>query len=75
MTFLVLLLIFRCQSISTEEEVPVFMKEMELISSLLGHCPYCDPNYMDVPNLQSAMKGYDLPMGDPNSKYIKYCNF
>ena len=44
------------------------MKEMELISSLLGHCPYCDPNYMDVPNLQSAMKGYDLPMGDPNSK-------
>ena len=34
-----------------------------------GSCPYCDPNYMDVPNLQSAMKGYDVPMGDPNSKH------
>ena len=29
-------------------------------------CPYCDPNYIDVPNMQSAMQGYDLPMGDPN---------
>lgn len=34
----------------------------------LGKCPYCDPNYMDVPNLESAMKGYDLPMGNPNRK-------
>ena len=29
-------------------------------------CPYCDPNYIDVPNMQSALQGYDLPMGDPN---------
>lgn len=34
---------------------------------LFAQCPYCDPNYVDVPNLQSAMQGYDLPMGDPNS--------
>merc|ERR1712241_286895 len=32
----------------------------------MGYCPYCDPNFIDIPNLQSAMKGYDLPMGDPN---------
>ena len=38
---------------------------------LFAQCPYCDPNYIDVPNLQSAMKGYDLPMGDPNRKLSK----
>ena len=37
--------------------------------NILGYCPYCDPNYVDVPNLQSAMQGYDLPMGDPNRNY------
>lgn len=29
-------------------------------------CPYCDPNYMAYPNLEEAMRGYDVPMGDPN---------
>ena len=52
------------------DEKSWFYKEMEIISSLMGYCPYCDPNYMDIPNLQSAMKGYDLPMGDPNSKAL-----
>ncbi len=29
-------------------------------------CPYCDPNYMAFPNLEEAMRGYDVPMGNPN---------
>ena len=29
-------------------------------------CPYCDPNYIAYPNLEEAMRGYDVPMGDPN---------
>jgi hypothetical protein len=29
-------------------------------------CPYCDPNYMAYPNLEEAMRGYDVPMGNPN---------
>ena len=32
----------------------------------LAECPYCQPDYMDVANLQSALKGYDLPLGDPD---------
>jgi hypothetical protein len=28
-------------------------------------CPYCDPNYMAFPNLEEAMRGYDVPMGNP----------
>ena len=35
-------------------------------------CPYCDPNFIDVPNMQSAMQGYDLPMGDPNCNQSHY---
>ena len=52
-----------------DDEKTLFEKEMEIISKLIGYCPYCDPNFIDIPNLQSAMKGYDLPMGDPNRKY------
>ena len=29
-------------------------------------CPYCDPNYVAFPNLEEAMRGYDVPMGNPN---------
>ena len=29
-------------------------------------CPYCDPNHMAYPNLEEAMRGYDVPMGNPN---------
>ena len=35
---------------------------------ILPRCPFCDPNFVDVPNLQSALKGYDLPLGDPDRK-------
>lgn len=29
-------------------------------------CPYCDPNHMAYPNLEEAMRGYDVPTGNPN---------
>ena len=29
-------------------------------------CPYCDPNHMAYPNLEEAVRGYDVPMGNPN---------
>ena len=29
-------------------------------------CPYCDPNYVDIPGLEEACRGYDTPMGNPN---------
>ena len=29
-------------------------------------CPYCDPNYVDIPGLEEACRGYDAPMGNPN---------
>ena len=60
-------LLLKSFATSTDEKT-LFEKEMEIISKLIGYCPYCDPNFIDIPNLQSAMKGYDLPMGDPNRK-------
>ena len=29
-------------------------------------CPYCNPNHMAYPNLEEAMRRYDVPMGNPN---------
>ena len=29
-------------------------------------CPYCDPNHMAYPNLEEAVRGYDVPMGNPD---------
>ena len=29
-------------------------------------CPYCNPSHMAYPNLEEAMRGYDVPMGNPN---------
>ena len=29
-------------------------------------CPYCDPEYDPYPNIKEALRGYDVPMGDPN---------
>ena len=36
------------------------------MKKLVANCPYCDPNWDDVPNLPEAMKGYDVPMGNPD---------
>lgn len=35
---------------------------------MFATCPFCQPDFQDVPNLQSALKGYDLPNGDPDRK-------
>jgi hypothetical protein len=43
------------------------------MKKLVADCPYCDPNWDDVPNFPEAMKGYDVPMGNPdpgNSLFI-----
>ena len=31
-----------------------------------GECTYCDPNFMPIPGIEQALKGYDVPMGNPN---------
>ena len=31
-----------------------------------GECEYCDPNFMNLPGLEEALKGYDVPSGNPN---------
>ena len=31
-----------------------------------GECEYCDPNFMSVPGIEEALKGYDVPSGNPN---------
>ena len=36
------------------------------MKKLVVECPYCDPDWYDVPNFPEAMKGYDLPMGNPD---------
>ena len=40
----------------------------EMTKPMLATCPFCQPDFQDVPNLQSALKGYDLPNGDPDRK-------
>ncbi len=35
-------------------------------SADFGFCPYCDPDFVSVPGIQQVLRGYDLPMGDPN---------
>ena len=35
------------------------------MKQLIGKCPYCGPNYSDVPNFAESVKGYDLPLGNP----------
>ena len=47
------------------------------MKKFIAECPYCDPDWDDVPNLPEAMKGYDVAMGNPDSgismhKY--FCN-
>ena len=35
-------------------------------------CPYCDPEHSPYPNLKEALRGYDVPMGDPNPSKGNY---
>ena len=36
------------------------------MKKFIAECPYCDPDWDDVPNLPEAMKGYDVAMGNPD---------
>ena len=42
------------------------------MQKLIGICPYCNPNWHDVPNLPEAMKGYDVPNGNPDPGLIYF---
>ena len=50
-------------------------EEEEDKADVRGECEYCDPNFMNLPGLEEALKGYDVPSGNPNpgedSKYLK----
>ena len=35
-----------------------------------GECTYCDPNFMAIPGIEEALRGYDVPMGNPNPGYV-----
>ena len=35
------------------------------MKELIGSCPYCGPNYSDIPNLLEAVRGYDMAHGNP----------
>ena len=41
---------------------------MGIVSSCHGFviCPYCDPEHDPYPNIKEALRGYDVPMGNPN---------
>ena len=41
------------------------IKEKILNSGLIGRCKYCDPAWSYVSNFAEAVKGYDVPMGNP----------
>ena len=45
------------------------------MQKLIGICPYCNPNWHDVPNLPEAMKGYDVPNGNPDPGLFYFLNF
>ena len=45
------------------------------MQKLIGICPYCNPNWHDVPNLPEAMKGYDVPNGNPDPGLIYFFHF
>ena len=45
-----------------EAAIPLWKVQHETI----GHCRYCDPNFMKIPNFEDAMRGYDWPMGNPS---------
>ena len=41
-----------------------------------GECEYCDPNFMNLPGLEEALKGYDVPSGNPNpGKLVNKFNY
>ena len=39
---------------------------------MFGECTYCDPNFMAIPGIEEALKGYDVPIGNPNPGKKKF---
>ncbi len=52
----------RKKKVEEERAIPLWKIQLQT----LGKCVYCDPNFMKIPNMEDAMRGYDLPMGNPN---------
>ena len=46
----------------TKEQLSICRNKL---SELIGVCPYCGPNYSDIPNLLESVRGYDMAHGNP----------
>ena len=46
------------------ETINQFKKKL-VNAHLIGKCKYCDPAWSYVSNFAEAVKGYDVPMGNP----------
>ena len=46
------------------ETISQFRKKL-INGHLIGRCKYCDPAWSYVSNFAEAVKGYDVPMGNP----------
>ena len=44
--------------------------EPDRAEDVRGECEYCDPNFMNVPGIEEALRGYDVPSGNPNPGYV-----
>ena len=57
------------------DDIDTFNKaHKKAMKEMIAECPYCNPNWNDVPNFPEAMKGYDVPMGNPDPGiYIVHC--
>ena len=51
---------------TTGTEGPPDKEREEDNADVRGECEYCDPNFMNLPGLEEALKGYDVPSGNPN---------
>ena len=47
-------------------QILLLLSQHDVIIKAFVICPYCDPNHMAYPNLEEAVRGYDVPMGNPN---------
>ena len=54
-------------AIANGDDIGAFNKaHRKAMKKLIAKCPYCDPTWNDIPNFPEAMKGYDVPMGNPD---------
>ena len=54
-------------AIASGNDIDTFNKaHKKAMKDMIAECPYCNPTWNDVPNFPEAMKGYDVPMGNPD---------